>query len=337
MKNKPPTPLKPPLSSSSSSSSSSSPSSPSSPNSIISIRAPQNLNHIVKTRSKLQKKGSPKKPCFKASHIPPKRSSIYRGVTKHRVTGKYEAHLWDKDCWNPQQTKKGRQGAYDSEKNAAQTYDLAALKYWGSETMINFPFDTYREEYERMQSMTREEYLASLRRRSSGFARGVSKYRGVARHHHNGRWEARIGRVFGSKYLYLGTFDTQEEAAQAYDLAAIEFRGQNAITNFELSCYIENPKPISQTQNINPPHKEPHQSRHRESEHNKAMEAPVGCPTGEDCSIGDFLCSFCMEQHGFDKDVKIGDEEEMDGSDLMMDLFDADRFEDDVASLFDGK
>jgi len=26
------------------------------------------------------------------------------------------------------------------------------------------------------------------------------------RHHHNGRWEARIGRVFGNKYLYLGTY-----------------------------------------------------------------------------------------------------------------------------------
>lgn len=29
---------------------------------------------------------------------------------------------------------------------------------------------------------------------------------GVCRHHHNGRWEARIGRVYGNKYLYLGTY-----------------------------------------------------------------------------------------------------------------------------------
>jgi predicted secreted Zn-dependent protease len=41
------------------------------------------------------------------------------------------------------------------------------------------------EDYERMEHMTREEYLASLRRRSSGFARGVSKYRGVARSHYS--------------------------------------------------------------------------------------------------------------------------------------------------------
>ncbi|OAP01704.1 WRI1 [Arabidopsis thaliana] len=99
-------------------------------------------------------------------------------------------------------------GAYDSEEAAAHTYDLAALKYWGPDTILNFPAETYTKELEEMQRVTKEEYLASLRRQSSGFSRGVSKYRGVARHHHNGRWEARIGRVFGNKYLYLGTYST---------------------------------------------------------------------------------------------------------------------------------
>ncbi|KAF6158531.1 hypothetical protein GIB67_040045 [Kingdonia uniflora] len=39
-----------------------------------------------------------------------KRSSIYRGVTRHRWTGRYEAHLWDKCTWNQNQNKKGKQG-----------------------------------------------------------------------------------------------------------------------------------------------------------------------------------------------------------------------------------
>ncbi|XP_022003525.2 AP2-like ethylene-responsive transcription factor BBM [Helianthus annuus] len=170
-----------------------------------------------------------------------KRSSKYRGVSRHRWTGRYEAHLWDKGSWNATQKKKGKQvylGAYDEEESAARAYDLAAIKYWGTSTFTNFPVSEYEKELEIMQNTTKEEYLATLRRRSSGFSRGVSKYRGVARHHHNGRWEARIGRVFGNKYLYLGTYSTQEEAAHAYDIAAIEYRGINAVTNFDLSTYI---------------------------------------------------------------------------------------------------
>ncbi|AES77335.1 AP2 domain transcription factor [Medicago truncatula] len=177
-----------------------------------------------------------------------KRSSRFRGVSRHRWTGRFEAHLWDKLSWNTTQKKKGKQGAYDEEESAARAYDLAALKYWGTSTFTNFPISDYDKEIEIMNTMTKEEYLATLRRKSSGFSRGVSKYRGVARHHHNGRWEARIGRVFGNKYLYLGTYSTQEEAARAYDIAAIEYRGIHAVTNFELSSYIKWLKPETTTE-----------------------------------------------------------------------------------------
>ncbi|KAK8704656.1 hypothetical protein V6N13_048273 [Hibiscus sabdariffa] len=161
----------------------------------------------------------------------PRRSSVYRGVTRHRWTGRFEAHLWDKNCWNETQNKKGRQGAYEDEEAAAHAYDLAALKYWGSQdTILNFPLATYQNQLKEMEGQSKEEYIGSLRR-----------------HHHNGRWEARIGRVSGNKYLYLGTYATQEEAATAYDMAAIEYRGLNAVTNFDLSRYIKWLRPTPQS------------------------------------------------------------------------------------------
>lgn len=87
-------------------------------------------------------------------------------------------------------------GGYDMEEKAARAYDLAALKYWGPSTHINFPvwFDSmdiicarfkdlhwvfeltnetkpclgqlenYQKELEEMKNMTRQEYVAHLRR-----------------------------------------------------------------------------------------------------------------------------------------------------------------------------
>ncbi|GKU89854.1 hypothetical protein SLEP1_g3936 [Rubroshorea leprosula] len=137
------------------------------------------------------------------SKMPPctagKRSSIYRGVTRHRWTGRYEAHLWDKSTWNQNQNKKGKQvylGAYDDEEAAARAYDLAALKYWGPGTLINFPVTDYARDLEEMQNVSREDYLATLRRKSSGFSRGISKYRGLS-----SRWDSSFGRVAGSQYF----------------------------------------------------------------------------------------------------------------------------------------
>ncbi|KAA8530750.1 hypothetical protein F0562_005482 [Nyssa sinensis] len=147
--------------------------------------------------------------CKKITDTFGQRTSIYRGVTRHRWTGRYEAHLWDNSCRREGQARKGRQvylGGYDKEEKAARSYDLAALKYWGPTATTNFPVSNYSKELEEMKHVTKQEFIASLRRKSSGFSRGASIYRGVTRHHQQGRWQARIGRVAGNKDLYLGTF-----------------------------------------------------------------------------------------------------------------------------------
>ncbi|XWS29601.1 hypothetical protein CRYUN_Cryun24cG0042900 [Craigia yunnanensis] len=92
------------------------------------------------------------------------RTSMYRGLTRHRWTGRYEAHLWDNSCRREGQARKGRQGGYDKEEKAARAYDLAALKYWGLTATTNFQISNYSKELEEMKHVTKQEFIATLRR-----------------------------------------------------------------------------------------------------------------------------------------------------------------------------
>ncbi|KAJ4961859.1 hypothetical protein NE237_021769 [Protea cynaroides] len=66
-----------------------------------------------------------------------------------------------------------------------------------------------------------------------------SQYKGVVPQP-NGRWGAQIYEKH--QRVWLGTFNEEEEAAKAYDIAAQRFRGRDAVTNF---------KPLSESEEDN--------------------------------------------------------------------------------------
>lgn len=85
-----------------------------------------------------------------------------RGVTFHKKTRRWEAHIWDKG--------RGRQlylGSFDSKEAASITHDKAAIAMYGPDANINNCTGDYSlDEIERLRAMSPELMAQALRKRT---------------------------------------------------------------------------------------------------------------------------------------------------------------------------
>ena len=174
-----------------------------------------------------------------------------------RVGGRCGVSSTSTGRWRASIHQDGRQlylGVFLHATVAARAHDILAIKCKGDnprniQRNINFPLDDYkkplpqkadgtpepwRDYVELIQAATTQELTNTVHRKSDSFARGTNKFRGVTRTP-NGRYTA--NKSHGNKTVYLGTFDTELDAARAYDRHSIKHSGRSAKTNLDISNY----------------------------------------------------------------------------------------------------
>lgn len=98
-------------------------------------------------------------------------------------------------------------GSFSSLTDAALAYDAGARRIHGSRARLNFPVQGERG------------------------AQGTSTLRGISWNPKASRWEVRLKHA--GSMLYLGVFDSEKDAALAWDTAALRLRGPHTRINFD--------------------------------------------------------------------------------------------------------
>jgi len=151
---------------------------------------------------------------------------VYTGVSRSGLNGRWRAQL----------STRGRTvhlGTFATAEEAAKAWDRAAVQERGKAAVTNFSLSDYLNP----DGSLKPDVTASANagKNEDGSGTGHKTFRGVYHSGTYGRWKARI--VVNGQKIHLGTFATAEEAAKAWDLKAIEYRGKGTVTNFDPSDY----------------------------------------------------------------------------------------------------
>ena len=162
---------------------------------------------------------------------PVKQQSEFRGVTKHRRSGRWEAHIWFRN--------KKRQlylGGYEKEEHAAEAYDLASIKIRGENAPTNFDPERYQSFRGLVEKLPLQQLIQVLRKQSQeSTPRQTSSFRGVV--WYNGGWVARTPAAEGHRPVPIGMFPTQEQAARAHDRYVVLTQGRHGTLNYTIKDY----------------------------------------------------------------------------------------------------
>jgi len=158
-----------------------------------------------------------------------KNSPVYTGVSRSGLNGRWRAQL----------STRGRTvhlGTFASAEEAARAWDRAAVQERGKAAVTNFALSDYINADGSVKTEVGSATQASKSQREDECSRGHKSYRGVYHSGTYGRWKARI--VVKGHKIHLGTFASAEDAARAWDLKALEYRGAGTVTNFDPSIYV---------------------------------------------------------------------------------------------------
>eukprot|EP00192_Tetraselmis_astigmatica_P008551 CAMPEP_0117689234 /NCGR_PEP_ID=MMETSP0804-20121206/24357_1 /TAXON_ID=1074897 /ORGANISM="Tetraselmis astigmatica, Strain CCMP880" /LENGTH=655 /DNA_ID=CAMNT_0005501945 /DNA_START=796 /DNA_END=2763 /DNA_ORIENTATION=+ len=187
----------------------------------------------------------------------------YRGVRKLLHV---DAWLARTVSWSGRRTVLG---CFASDEEAARAYDLEALRTHGheAEEFLNFPVEDYlngpfapaadssSEGYWpkclRLSDVKSElvQLRSAVEKRHDGEVSSVTidseTYRGVSFFKPTGMWQAEIQEA-GGRVICLGSFDSEVEAAQAFDRATIHNLSICAQTNFPVQEYLSGAVGVSE-------------------------------------------------------------------------------------------